>query len=674
MTHPESGENVFRLSPTTPSEVEDYLLTPRDNPERPAVYASGDVYTFLATSRETDFSFNFFDFFLPVNGGPPPHYHPFEHETWFVTAGEIQYNLGNQGTDSIVVPEGSLIFGPRNRVHGYQNLDSTASISGITPGARTLSLTTPGALDLFFDAISPRVINRDDPIPAFNPTDEDFLNIAEFSIRTGAGISFPSLDYEPPAGTFAYGLVLPEDAEEEVVEQAKALAKIDGFKVWTIGDRAGLPKRPTFTGPFGYEYTSLASFEETGIESSYNQFSLAPQATDTFVRANLIDSQVVEPTHSSAIGVANLELNEAGEIEYSLKVTDLDFGELVEGETAQTPDNELDDVTGLHIHAGERGSNGEHVFSILDPNHQDETDPSITINKDGSATISGTWNQTEKEIPSTLKDFFSNGGLPGQETDFYFQVHTEGNPEGEIRGQIAHTTDDFPDPIKSKVHEAFYVREGTLSFKINDEVRLAGPDTFVYVAPGNEYSVGNFGEIKAESLVVSVFPQTDDEPIVPDDTDYNPVYGSEGDDLLLADRKDKLVGGEGNDTLKIASGGDNLLYGGPGADRFWIADGQLPDTVPETRQTNLPPPFPPLPPLEDTKNTIVDFEQGIDTINIRGIEGISSFDDLKLLPAFGDLQSTSILATVDGIDGEISLANVSGVVFNEFSADDFVFA
>jgi hypothetical protein len=41
----------------------------------------------------------------------------------------------------------------------------------------------------------------------------------------------------------------------------------------------------------------------------------------------------------------------------------------------------------------------------------------------------------------------------------------------------------------------------------------------------------------------------------------------------------------------------------------------------------------------------------------------------------GHQRSTSIIAqfTEDGIEKEISLANVSGVIFNELSANDFVF-
>ncbi|MBD0385839.1 MAG: cupin domain-containing protein [Nostoc sp. C3-bin3] len=517
MTHSTDPVGIINSNKERKTQVvDDYLLVPQDDPSRPAIYASGDLYTYLITSQETDFDFNFFDFFLPVDGGPPPHLHPYEHETWYITAGNIRYDLGNQGTDSIVLPEGSLIFGARNRVHGYYNIDSAASISGTVAGARTLSLTTPGALDLFFDNAGIPITDRNAPIPTFGAGgDEAYRKLAEFQLRTGAGIKFVSPDFQPPADAQDYLLVLPEDAEGEVVEKAKKLSKIDGFSVWTTGKQEGLAQRPTIDGPFDIEYTSLASLEETGNELSYNQFSLAPQTAN-------------------------------------------------------------------------------------------------------------------------------------------------------------HCADVFPDSVKSDNHELFYVQEGELTFKIGDQVKLARPDTSVYIAPGQEYSIANFGDTEVESLAVSI-PQVDNPIILPDDTGYNPIEGSEDNDLLIARSKDKLLGNAGDDILKIGSGGDNLLYGGAGSDQFWIANGSLPNTVPDSRQIIVQqPPFPNLLPLEDTRNTIVDFEVGIDKIYINSISGISDFDDLKLLPAFGDLRSTSIIATLDGKD--ISLANLTGVAFNQLAAEDFVFA
>lgn len=732
--------------------VEDYLIVPQDAPldERPAIYTNGDLYTFLATSIETNFRFNAFDFFVPEGGGPPPHIHNFEHEAFFVEEGQVSFFLGNE-TGALDIPpgeereefileglpEGTFIFGPRLRPHGFQNPDSDEAVSGTNNGARIFSFTTPGGLDFLFEFAGIPVEDRDQPI--LPPPPGIDLKLLELGQRTGGEIA--SAGYEPPEGTPNYILVLTDDTPQELEDNIRnQVAGVKGFSVFTTSER------PTFDGPFGIEYTSLSNLTETkdeiGNKLSYNQFSLAPQATNPLVEAYLNGNQVVEPTQSLATGVANLDLNEAGAIEYSLTIAGLDFGELLPEGTSQTPDNELDDVTAIHIHSGDRGSSGLHKFNLFDPQQQDESDLNIALNDDRSVTISGTWESTEAEIPTDLIDLMNSDGLPGEESDFYFQVHTEGNPEGEIRGQIALTSEVFPDPIVSEDYEAFYVREGTLSFQINDEVRLAEPDTFVYVAPGNEYSFANFSEETVESLAITIPNQSEPDTFFGDSDSDEPfpsplesqgsvsstttfflgeeadiferpngsgrrVYGGNGDDELFANQDDRLfgengddildassgqnnnrldggagndellggrdgelVGGNGDDILRIVRGGNNLLDGNSGADQFWLANGSLPDTVTETRQrTELG-----LPTLEDTRNTIADFQLEVDKIGIGGIAGVSSFDDLKLLPTFEDIRSTSIVTAVDGIEGEVSLGNVAGVLFNELSADDFVFA
>lgn len=808
MTHPPLDINTSIVSRGTATEaVDDFQIVSQDDPNRPAVFVAGDLYTFLATTRETNFNFNFFDFFLPVNGGPPPHIHVFENEVWHIIDGEIQYNLGNQALDTIVLPEGTTIFGPINRTHGFTNIDSTASISGVTPGARTLSITNPGLLEVFFSSAATRIAgsDRDNPIPDFDSsTGEGFINanrVAKIAGRTDGSVVFEETrieNYQAPEDALDYIVVLPENAEEEVVERALELSELDGFSIWTVGDHAGLPQRQTFKGAFGIEYISLVTFEETdGI--SYNQFFLESQENktfDTFIQANLTGGQVVVPTQSPATGKVTLELNSEGDINYSLTVENLDFGELVEGGTPQTSDHE-DDVTKIHIHSGQKGNNGSHVFNIFDPKEQHENDLSIIFNEDGSTTVSGTWNQTEKEIPTNLVNFIS-GDLPGSESDFYFQIHTERYDDGEIRGQIAQSinVEHFSDPIESDNHQIFYVKEGTLSVKIGDEVRFVGEDTFIYVAPGNEYSIANFGDETVESLSIAVidkevltgeekglFPsplnptgsvlpnelvflddqanffnyfsaqelesrhriygvETDDElfanredrlfgqggndlldasvgkggnrlyggegndeilvnfqdrafggdgddlldssfgesKLDQDLIGHNLLDGGNGEDTLVAGSNDQLVGGNGDDILNIYQGDNNLLYGGVGADQFIIVNGSLPNTVeveyPEDTEQFIVSGVS-LAELVDTRNTIMDFELGVDKIHILGVENIaSSFEDLELLPVFGDLGSTSIIAkfTEDGIGKEISLANVSGIILNELSADDFVFA
>lgn len=985
MSH--STKPVSKVSGTnTPlQEVDTYLFAKQDDSTRPAIYASGDLYTFYTTTRESHGDFNFFDFFNPPNNGPLPHYHPFEAEIWNVIGGEFQYAIGNSAEYKIIVPEGTTIFSPRKRIHQYFNLDSTASKLGVTDGARTLSMTTPGALDFFFDAASERVVDLNEPIPAANFDDPDvlnqaFINLTKFHARTDAGAVLQiqlQEDFVPPEDGLNYLLVLPEDATTEKVEEAKALKDIDGIKVWTTGTHEGIDKRPTFTGNFGIEYTSLANLDETGGEFSFNEFSLEANPSDslnTFVKANLTDHELTQK--SQAIGDSTFSLNQQGGIDYRITISGLDFREFVKdsyryiydvapgfsdftenpitikdgdgndvkydgyfttgtenaatgevvyangvyrvldgtlgqpnalvevlredyynevgiaegafiweffdslrpiddklrdevaqfpdyiqaglsqgisledqlvklpfGQTVDnfdwivipskdkafdvfrdtegnpavivgegwsveetlttgtftTPDNLLDDITAINIKSED--SSNSVAFNILDLQNQDETGFVYSLNDDGSITVGGTWTPEEQAIPNELTDFLTNSAIPGTESEFYVQVNTKGNPDGEIKGHIKKASNDFSDPVKSENHEILYVKEGQLSVKINDDVRLADEDTYIYIAPGNEYSIANFGTSPVESLAVTVVPQEDHhedeehhhEPLpsplkaqeaqLPKELEFldpnkdnvfnpdssseelptrrrvyggdvkdelyaysgdrlfgragkdildasggkggNRLYGGKDDDEIKLNTEDRGFGGEGNDiidardgkgynlldggvgndTLLGASyddlrGGDgddliningsnNLLYGGSGADKFGILNNILPDGVAveysDFTKSLLPPDLS-FPELKDAQNTIADFEISRDKIAINGVFdtvingknvslNITRFEDLELLPTFGDLESTSITVnfTEDGITKEITLAHVDGIYFNELSASDFEF-
>jgi Ca2+-binding RTX toxin-like protein len=90
------------------------------------------------------------------------------------------------------------------------------------------------------------------------------------------------------------------------------------------------------------------------------------------------------------------------------------------------------------------------------------------------------------------------------------------------------------------------------------------------------------------------------------------LSGSGGDNVLSGlGGRDQIWAGDGNDTLWAETGddvlrgqgGDDLLFGGPGADVFVFADG-------------------------DGTDRIADFGDG-DRIDLRGVWGISSFDDLQ---------------------------------------------
>ena len=156
-------------------------------------------------------------------------------------------------------------------------------------------------------------------------------------------------------------------------------------------------------------------------------------------KATLDGSQEVVPNDSiatTATGNALLQLNQAGNaLNYTMTVSGLDFGTLAGG-AAQTEDTG-DDVTGIHFHNAARGAGGPVVFGIFGP-AQDTDDRTISINDDGSTTISGVWETTDTAASTSLSTFIADLQATNKDTDtnLYFNIHTEEFPMGEIRGQI----------------------------------------------------------------------------------------------------------------------------------------------------------------------------------------------------------------------------------------------
>ena len=157
----------------------------------------------------------------------------------------------------------------------------------------------------------------------------------------------------------------------------------------------------------------------------------------TFFNADLSGESQVPPLETDASGRAVFKLNdEQSALRYDMKVDGLDFGPIL-GQTPQTPDT-ADDVTMLHLHAASAGENGPVALGILNP--AQDPDFSATINEDGSTTLSGIWQETDAAnqplstfIPSLL------AASPDDEVGLYVNIHTEANPDGELRGQITAT-------------------------------------------------------------------------------------------------------------------------------------------------------------------------------------------------------------------------------------------
>lgn len=92
--------------------------------EGPSFSAVGDVYRFLATGEQTGGAYALCEACVLPGGGPPPHIHHREDESFFILEGEITFLLGDR---RVVAKAGSFIQGPRGVPHAFKNESSTSS-------------------------------------------------------------------------------------------------------------------------------------------------------------------------------------------------------------------------------------------------------------------------------------------------------------------------------------------------------------------------------------------------------------------------------------------------------------------------------------------------------------------------------------------------------------------
>ncbi|MEL6438540.1 MAG: choice-of-anchor I family protein [Cyanobacteria bacterium J06621_8] len=164
--------------------------------------------------------------------------------------------------------------------------------------------------------------------------------------------------------------------------------------------------------------------------------------------------------------------------------------------------------------------------------------------------------------------------------------------------------------------------------------------------PAEPEFVPLFGSIESDIIEISGSSQlvfTGDSDDLIDATASaggNRFYGGAGDDIFILGEGDRILGQAGDDLFFTLAGGDNLITGGAGADQFWIATAEFPESI----------------------NTIDDFTAGEDVIGIAGL-GIG-FDDLSLT----QIDDNVLISTSD-----TELATLIGVDSASLSADSFAF-
>lgn len=106
----------------------------------PAYWGPGDHYTFLVTGEESGGAYFAMEALVPQGGGPPPHIHTREDETFYLLAGQIEFLLGEE---TIVAGAGDFVNVPRGTVHRFRNTG--------TETARMVLTFTPAGIERWFE-------------------------------------------------------------------------------------------------------------------------------------------------------------------------------------------------------------------------------------------------------------------------------------------------------------------------------------------------------------------------------------------------------------------------------------------------------------------------------------------------------------------------------------------
>ncbi|MCE9604857.1 MAG: cupin domain-containing protein [Planctomycetia bacterium] len=104
------------------------------------------MYRFLATGDDTAGKYATWEALVPPGGGPPPHVHSREEESFYVLAGEITFRYVNeQGTDATLVARAGMFANmPIGVPHSFKNESDQ-------PAKMLISVAPAGLERMFFE-------------------------------------------------------------------------------------------------------------------------------------------------------------------------------------------------------------------------------------------------------------------------------------------------------------------------------------------------------------------------------------------------------------------------------------------------------------------------------------------------------------------------------------------
>ncbi len=105
----------------------------------PAYCGPGDRITFLITGAETGGAFFMAEVSVVPGGGPPPHVHSREDESFYLQHGTLVVQVGDKALN---VSTGDFVHMPRGVMHSFKNVGEET--------AKLLMVATPAGLENYF--------------------------------------------------------------------------------------------------------------------------------------------------------------------------------------------------------------------------------------------------------------------------------------------------------------------------------------------------------------------------------------------------------------------------------------------------------------------------------------------------------------------------------------------
>ncbi len=122
----------------------------------------GDVYTILASSAETDGDYIALEALVPPDGGPPPHIHHDQIETFYILEGEMEIMVGDKIHEA---QAGDFVHISKGTPHRFLNRSKTTT-------KMIFTFVPAGDIEEFFRESFKETTDRNAPL---EPLTEEFI-------------------------------------------------------------------------------------------------------------------------------------------------------------------------------------------------------------------------------------------------------------------------------------------------------------------------------------------------------------------------------------------------------------------------------------------------------------------------------------------------------------------